>query len=515
MTRAWNRERGIRSQDYTPLPLSEKDLPSPIKSHESRWSRRSLLGLATCVGGTLLALYVLLGYAQARVAVLPNSKLILRSSPTSQTNGTCDTVEQGYVCKPKTMHHLGQYSPWFAAPSEINVAPPSGCEVSFANVLSRHGGRFPTMNKSPQYALLIAKIHNTSKAYPGNFGFLKDYQYTLGSDSLTAAGQQEMVNSGMQFFNRYTALAQNNTPFVRSASQQRVIESAQKWLSGLAQSLNTQPQPINLIIPESSSENNTLSHDSCPAADKSSANEAGDKVIKQWVEKFVPSIKDRVNSKLGTDLSKSEIISLMDLCPYDTIAQPLAQVSPFCQLFSHKEWQSYDYYQSLGKWYGFGMGNPLGPTQGVGYVNELLARLTGQPVVDHTNTNTTLDSDPNTFPLDKKLYADFSHDNDISNILAALGLYNKTSPLSGTNYTSAKNANGFSAAWTVPFAARMYVEKLQCQQASEEFVRIIVNDRVQPLDFCGGDQYGRCTLSDFVNSQSFAQQGGLWSQCYQ
>jgi hypothetical protein len=183
-------------------------------------------------------------------------------------------------------------------------------------------------------------------------------------------------------------------------------------------------------------------------------------------------------------------------------------------LFTKKEWHAYDYFQTLGKYYGYSVGNSLGATQGVGYVNELLARLTEKPVDDHTNTNTTLDSDAKSFPLDRKVYADFSHDNDISGVLAALGLYNSTKALSNTTIESTKDTHGYSAAWTVPFASRMYVEKLQCKHEKEEFVRIVVNDRVQPLEFCDGDKYGRCTLSSFVKSQSFAREGGMWNQCY-
>jgi hypothetical protein len=66
--------------------------------------------------------------------------------------------------------------------------------------------------------------------------------------------------------------------------------------------------------------------------------------------------------------------------------------------------------QTLNKYYGYSHGNPLGPTQGVGFTNELIARLTSQPVNDHTTTNTTLDTSNTTFPLNRKLYADFSHD---------------------------------------------------------------------------------------------------------
>jgi hypothetical protein len=45
-------------------------------------------------------------------------------------------------------------------------------------------------------------------------------------------------------------------------------------------------------------------------------------------------------------------------------------------------------------------------------------------------------------------------------------------------------------------------------------VRILVNDAVQPLEFCGGDEYGRCTLSNFVESQEYAKSGGEWTECW-
>lgn len=396
--------------------------------------------------------------------------------------------------------------------SKVNTKPPPGCSVTFASVLSRHGGRDPTTRKSVAYNMLIDVIHNTSKAYPEEFAFLEDYRYRLGEDQLTDAGRQEMVNSGAHFYWRYKALVDENPPFVRAAGQARVIESAEKWLQGLAQAGKKSPASIDLTIPEGPGLNNTLSHDICLAFDQTRYTR-GSSVQAIWAAEFVPSIKSRVNSKLGTNLTAIAIIYLMDMCPYDTLATPTAKISRFCHLFTEDEWHQYDYFQSLGKYYGYGNGHPLGPTQGVGYVNELLARLTEKPVDDYTNTNSTLDSDPETFPLDRKVYADFSHDNDMSSIFAALGLYNTTQPLSNTTIEGTDKTNGYSAAWTVPFAGRMYVEKLSCQDETEEFVRIIVNDRVMPLEFCQADNLGRCRLSKFVESQSFARSGGHWNQC--
>lgn len=184
-------------------------------------------------------------------------------------------------------------------------------------------------------------------------------------------------------------------------------------------------------------------------------------------------------------------------------------MSTYCTISSFA-----DKYQTLNKFYGYSHGNPLGPTQGVGFTNELIARMTNRPVNDHTSTNRTLDTNNATFPLGRKLYADFTHDNDMTAIFAAMGLYNGTGLLPNNTVVEPEDAGGYSAASTASFASRAYFEKLQCRGELEELVRIIVNDRVQPLEQCGGDSLGRCKLSVFVDSLGFARSGGLWDQCY-
>lgn len=75
--------------------------------------------------------------------------------------------------------------------------------------------------------------------------------------------------------------------------------------------------------------------------------------------------------------------------------------------------------------------------EGVGYVNELLARLTGTPVRLGTQVNATLDTEPATFPLNRALYADFTHDNQMAAIYAALGLLRSTRRLTPPRRTRA------------------------------------------------------------------------------
>lgn len=329
-----------------------------------------------------------------------------------------------------------------------------------------------------------------------------------------------MANSGIKFYERYQSLCREHIPFIRSSGQTRVIESAFNWTQGFhtareADKVRSMPDdsfPYDMVvIPEEAGFNNTLSHGTCTGFSAS----PGTRAQETWGEIFTPPIMERLSKSLvGVKLDTIQTIYLMDLCPFETAASPTGKVSHFCQLFTVNDWKNYDYLQSLGKYYGYEAGNPLGATQGVGFVNELIARMTNRTVNDHTSTNSTLDGSKKSFPLGKALYADFSHDNDMTGIYAAFGLYNATSPLSTATLQTTKETNGYAASWTVPFAARVYFEKMRCNGETEELVRVIVNDRVLPLEICGGDEMGRCTLTNFVNSLSFARHGGHWDKCF-
>lgn len=156
-------------------------------------------------------------------------------------------------------------------------------------------------------------------------------------------------------------------------------------------------------------------------------------------------------------------------------------------------------------------GQELGPVQGVGYVNELIARLTDSPVKDATQTNRTLDSSSRTFPLDRTVYADFSHDNQMISIYSAMGLFRPAEPLSTTMPDPGRS---WRASKLVPFAAKLVTERMECN--GRPFVRILVDDALQALDFCGGDKNGLCDVDAFVQSQGFARSNGagLFQTCF-
>ncbi|PCH06943.1 Histidine phosphatase superfamily, clade-2 [Penicillium occitanis (nom. inval.)] len=456
--------------------------------------------------------------------LLSTAVAALGASASPVSRSSCDSIEDGYTCFTDISHNWGMYSPYFSLASESTISPdiPSECEVTFVQSLTRHGARYPTAKKNTAYAALIKAIQTNATRLEGNYAFLKTYNYSWPAATLTPFGTNELYQAGIKFYERYECLARDNVPFVRASSADRVVASGEAWNSGFQDTKSadwfadqSQAAPIvNVVLEEGDTFNNTLDHSLCTNFENS---DLADDVQAEFAAIFVPKILTRVQAHLhGVTLTTTDIIYLMDMCAFDTVARTsdASELSPFCNLFTKSEWEEYNYYASLGKYYGYSNGNPLGPAQGIGFTNELIARLTGTPVQDETSTNHTLDSSAVTFPLNATLYADFSHDDGLEPIFAAMGLFNGTSPLSETKVESVEQTSGFSAAWTVPFAARMYVELMTCEGEEEQLVRVLVNDRVVPLYGCEHDGLGRCTLDDFVDGLSFARSNGNWASCF-
>ena len=87
-------------------------------------------------------------------------------------------------------------------------------------------------------------------------------------------------------------------------------------------------------------------------------------------------------------------------------------------------------------------------------------------------------------------------------VFVALGLFNVSEPLDTGKMGKHRTWN---AREMVPFSARMVVERLACgskmrggdveeQSKEREYVRVMVNDAVQPLGFCGVVEREICRL---------------------
>ena len=131
-------------------------------------------------------------------------------------------------------------------------------------------------------------------------------------------------------------------------------------------------------------------------------------------------------------------VGLIHFCPFEAaILQSVQSValgySSFCDLFTESDWEAYEYWYGewlrcvvspgvevslpldLAFWYSDGPGGGTTAAQGIGYVQEVIARLTQTPITAFdTTTNATLDGSNITFPLNQPIFVDASHDTVIS-----------------------------------------------------------------------------------------------------
>ena len=455
--------------------------------------------------------------------------------------------------------HWGNLSPYHTADGFgiHDVGIPPDCEVSQVHILHRHGERFPTTaindgGNTQRFAYKIgnASINRTLGA-TGPLAFLRKYEYRLGSGILTSVGAQTLFSSGSNFWTEYGRLLykeesgsvrwsdllnvfSNGTarpkPLLRTTGLERIYESARWWASGFFDDLNGGSSNTSydlLVIPEGVKENNTLaSYDSCTNSLNPIVHLIGERAQAIFFDNYLQSALARLSTHLDPkfNLSTRDVYAMQTICPYEVA---YLGSSDFCSLFTEQEWIDFEHSISL-RFYGdYSFGNPTGRAQGIGYVQELLARLQNQYLyVGNTSVNSTLDSNPTTFPLEQPFYLDMTHDNMIIAALTALGLKYFRGPPTGLPYNISHAPNPpetFRLSQVTPFGARLYTEVLTCSASNPivkkskvktvysnpnitngtKFIRMKLNGKTLPLHTlgCPSRSDGICALEDFLATQ--------------
>lgn len=135
----------------------------------------------------------------------------------------------------------GNLSPYEPSPGfgAEEYALPAVCSIKQVNWLQRHGARYPTADAST--ATLAAALKNaTFASFTGSLSFLNGFSYKLGAEILTPVGRQQMFDAGVQAFYQYRYLYNSSAPKIvaRTTSQDRILKSAEYWLSGMWLSMN-------------------------------------------------------------------------------------------------------------------------------------------------------------------------------------------------------------------------------------------------------------------------------------
>ncbi|SPO27044.1 related to 3-phytase A precursor [Ustilago trichophora] len=312
------------------------------------------------------------------------------------------------------------------------------------------------------------------------------------------------------------------------------------------------PEP-DVIIPEARksdklgqiASNNTLDVYTCSAFERDyrdNAQSPASLKTAAFAYNATAAIRERLASQMGIrrggskdrrgeriHLEPKQVLQLFSLCAFDTVARldpygllhnkperNQGAVSPFCGLFKEEEFATiYEVTTNMEKDYGFAAHNPLHKSLATPWLRELLARLEDRPPVmtPPTSINTTLDESSHTFPLPRgkgpKAFVDFTHDNQLAPVIAALGLWDLE--------------HQWVTSLTTPFSGRLTVEKLNCGQ--DDFVRVLVNDqpvRASSGIWCqnaAGDTVALgdndlCPLSAFLESLKWVDSAEEWEKCY-
>jgi hypothetical protein len=200
------------------------------------------------------------------------------------------------------------------------------------------------------------------------------------------------------------------------------------------------------------------------------------------------------------------------LCAYETVGLGF---SHFCGLFTYEEWEGYEYALDIAFSAGTAFGSPVGRAIGVGYVQEVLARMQHHVITDPTaQINTTLDNNTITFPVDQNINLDFSHDANIISILTAFGLTQFADHLPTSHI---KEDREFIMSYLEPFAGRLDIEIIKAPAPVNpdrsdgqvyldgkptSYVHFILNQRTIPLgrshEACGNRDDGWCEMATFL-----------------
>ncbi|KAH7396289.1 histidine phosphatase superfamily [Pyrenochaeta sp. MPI-SDFR-AT-0127] len=410
--------------------------------------------------------------------------------------------------------HWGNLSPWYSLRSldyglpDASPLVPEGCDITQVHLLYRHGARYPTSGAAPEaFARKIVNATKTGLAVSGELSFLSDWTYKLGTELLTPFGRSQNFLLGIEYRQLYGHLLNNFTatktlPVFRTESEDRMVKTAQNFAAGFF-GVPEFLEQVNLeILVETPGLNNSgAPYEVCNNSNIASKGSIGSTVATRFaVNAFNATIARLQSQASGIKFTATDAIAMLQLCSYETIA---LGYSAFCDLFSEEDFLNYEYYFDLSFYYNNGPGSPVAAAQGKGYLDEFIARFTGQYPPADSALNQTFDNTTTFFPLNQSIYADATHEVVVLDTLTA---FNLTALFDGPPLSPSGNRrqNSFVASKIVPFATHFTIQVLSCPayQPTKQ-IRFIVNDAVIPINTsypgCPADPNGLCSFDNVVS----------------
>ncbi|KAF2643781.1 phosphoglycerate mutase-like protein [Massarina eburnea CBS 473.64] len=411
--------------------------------------------------------------------------------------------------------YWGNLSPWYSLRSSdygldgASPLAPEGCSITQMHLLYRHGARYPTSGAAPD--AFAQKLANATKneggfQVSGDLAFLGNWTYKLGAELLTPFGRSQLFMLGVSYREQYGNLLNNFTemgtlPVFRTQSQDRMVKTANNFAAGFFGVPEYLDQVSIEILVEAPGVNNSgAPYDVCDNANAESKGSIGNTVATEFADNAFNTTITRLQSQVeGITLTPTDTIAMLQLCAYETHA---LGYSAFCPIFSQEDFLNLEYYYDLLFYYNNGPGSPVSAAQGKGYLDEYIARFTGQYPPPNSGLNETFDNTTTFFPLNQSIYADATHEVVVMDALMA---FNLTALFDGPPLSVSGNQrrNSFGASRIVPFATHFTTQVLSCPAREvEKQIRFIVNDAVIPIDNypnCPSDPDGLCGFENVVD----------------
>jgi hypothetical protein len=434
---------------------------------------------------------------------------------------------EGQVGNDESIYHKhGQLSHYFPNPDGLGVdeySLPENASIVQLNMLSRHGSRYPTKGSGVEN--LAAKLKNYTTGvlgdvtFSGDLSFLNNWDYKLGEEILVPVGKEELFSSGTLHQYNYGHLYPNNGSKIvaRTTTQRRMVESAEYFMAGFF-GLGWTDNATLVLARENltGTFNNSLAgYQDCPNAN-SFRSHGGDNATKVWTGIYLANATERLAAQApGFNWTTTDSYNAQSMCAYETVA---LGYSAFCGLFTYDEWNGYEYSIDLSFAGNNAFQSPTGRAVGIGYVQEILARLQHHVISSPVaQVNVTLDNNTVTFPLNQTLNFDFSHDTNIMAILTAFG-FTQFAPVLPTDHIPANHS--LIVSHLTPFGARLDMEIIQTpsplsgdrsngclytEGSATKYIHFILNQRTLPLGVsfpaCGDRDDGWCELETFLDVQ--------------
>lgn len=427
---------------------------------------------------------------------------------------------------------FGSISPYYVSTESWGIYEyglPDQCTIEQVHILSRHGTRY-----SDSTSTLRDSLANATGS--GNLTFINDWiseDNQLGLSILTTLGNQQLFDKGARTYFRYGGLfnfTDGSRLLARSTSQERMTMSAEYFLLGFFGTNWQDYADLELVI-ENEDFNNTLAaYYDCPNYDTYEDSGVISETSADYLESYLANATERIQSQLsGINVTTALVFAMQQQCSYE--ANNLG-FSHFCGIFTQQEWENYEYYLSW-NWYDDSeFGSPTSRGMGIGWVEEFRERLESKTYSSEyqSEQNSTLDNSTTYFPVGNDLYADFTHDDIITNIYSALNFQQFKSNFS----SNATNPQPFDLSRVVPFGSQTYIEVIECDEevpadrsalavngtSTTKYIHFILNDHTLPLhanvpEYCPERADGWCEFNNFTTYLDTLWSGAEYEKsCY-